>query len=286
MSWTGSAVGHRQPTPKYATIRALSQSIGGLKRVRRPTWTSRIAAGLFARALVRHDRDRAPGLEQDVLADRSWHHGPARVGGQHDELCIRLSGRLDDHLSGKPRRDADLGLPGFITEFVVDRGAQFRLGGGLLFPLGVHCAAREAAYRAERQFIGGHGDEGRLPPAGFLCSEPQRRLGGLRAVHSDDNGHVHPRPCLPEPTSVRGGAIVSRDLPSALIPNMASITPPMIMMPPPTRYPMARLARLLPLPISTPKKAGPTAPTIWASAKNTASASALISIGKISLTVR
>jgi hypothetical protein len=98
------------------------------------------------------------------------------VGGQHDELRLRLAGRLDDHLSGKPRRDADLGLPGFITELMVERGAQFRLDGGLLFPLGVHCAAREAAHRAERQFIGGHRDEGRLPPAGFLCSEPQRRL--------------------------------------------------------------------------------------------------------------
>ena len=49
---------------------------------------------------------------------------------------------------------------------------------------------------------------------------------------------------------------------------------------------MARLARLPPLPISTPSKAGPAAPTTWAMAKNTASASALISIGKISLTVR
>ena len=54
------------------------------------------------------------------------------------------------------------------------------------------------------------------------------------------------------PTSVRGGAIDSRDLPSASIPSTASITPPRIMMPPPTRYPMARSARLEPLPISVP----------------------------------
>src|SRR6201998_1298612 len=139
MSWTAPPWGIGQPTPKYATIRALSNpSAVGSAAVRRPTWRSRIAAGLFVRALVRHDRDRAPGLEQDVLADRSGHHGPARVGGQHDELRMRLAGRLDDHLSGKPRRDADIGLPGFITEFMVDRGAQFRLDGGLLFPLGVH----------------------------------------------------------------------------------------------------------------------------------------------------
>ena len=59
-------------------------------------------------------------------------------------------------------------------------------------------------------------------------------------------------PGYPESTSVRGGAISSRDLPSALIPSQASTMPPMIMMTPPTRYPMARLARLLPLPISTP----------------------------------
>jgi hypothetical protein len=111
-----------------------------------------------------------------------------RVGGQHEELRLRLAGCLDDHLSGKPRRDADLSLPGFITEFMVDCGAQFRLDGGLLFPLGVHCAAGEAPDRAERQFIGGHRDEGRLPPAGFLCSEPQRRRGCIRAVHSYDNG--------------------------------------------------------------------------------------------------
>src|ERR1700683_2420440 len=107
MSWTAPPWGLGQPTPKYATIRALSQIH---RRVGAPL--SRIAAGLFVRALVRHDRDRAPGLEQDVLADRSGHHGPARVGGQHDELRMRLAGRLDDHLSGKPRRDADLSLPG------------------------------------------------------------------------------------------------------------------------------------------------------------------------------
>jgi hypothetical protein len=53
-------------------------------------------------------------------------------------------------------------------------------------------------------------------------------------------------------TSVRGAATSSRDLPSALIPNAISTSPPMIMMPPPTMYPMVSPVRLVPLPISTP----------------------------------
>ena len=239
----------------FPLVRSLPAMPGSSLRVRPES--SGILAGLFARilarALVRHERDRAPGLEQNILADRSGHHGPARVGGQDNELRVRLAGRLDDHAPSEPRRDAHAGLTGFSTEFVVDSGAQFRLGGGPLFRLGMHRAAREAARRADRQFVGGHRDQGRLPPPGFLRSEPQGRLGCLRIVHSDDDGHVHSPPGFTfAPTSVRGGATASRDLPSALIPSTASMTPPRIMMPPPTRYPMARLARLEPLPISAP----------------------------------
>jgi hypothetical protein len=49
---------------------------------------------------------------------------------------------------------------------------------------------------------------------------------------------------------------------------------------------MVRPVRLEPLPISRPYRIGAIAPKIWAMAKNVAMASARISIGKISLTVR
>ncbi len=53
-------------------------------------------------------------------------------------------------------------------------------------------------------------------------------------------------------TTVSGAAICSSGLPSASMPNTISTSPPMIMMPPPTTYPMASPVRLAPLPISTP----------------------------------
>ena len=54
------------------------------------------------------------------------------------------------------------------------------------------------------------------------------------------------------PTAVSGKAMSSKDLPSALMPQASSTSPPMIMMPPPTRYPMVRPVRSVPLPISAP----------------------------------
>ena len=54
------------------------------------------------------------------------------------------------------------------------------------------------------------------------------------------------------PTAVSGKAMSSKDLPSALMPQTSSTSPPMIMMPPPTRYPMVRPARSVPPPISAP----------------------------------
>ena len=57
--------------------------------------------------------------------------------------------------------------------------------------------------------------------------------------------------CL-APTAVSGKAMSSKDLPSALMPQASSTSPPMIMMPPPTRYPMVRPVRSVPLPISAP----------------------------------
>ena len=53
-------------------------------------------------------------------------------------------------------------------------------------------------------------------------------------------------------TTVSGAAICSSGLPSASMPNTISTSPPMIMMPPPTTYPMASPVRLEPSPISTP----------------------------------
>jgi hypothetical protein len=176
-------------------------------------------------------------------------------GGEHDELGVCLAGRLDDHASGKSRRYAQFRLHGLVVELLVDGGAEFRLGSGPLLPFGMHRRTREAADRADRRLVRAHRDERCLPPAGLLCSQPQRLLGGLGVIHSYDNGHTHSLlwgVLAAVSTSVRGGAICSRDLPSALMPISASTTPPIIMMPPPTRYPMARLARLPPLPISTP----------------------------------
>jgi len=54
------------------------------------------------------------------------------------------------------------------------------------------------------------------------------------------------------PTAVSGKAMSSKDLPSVLMPQASSTSPPMIMMPPPTRYPMVRPARSVPPPISAP----------------------------------
>src|SRR5260370_24952883 len=68
------------------------------------------------------------------------------------------------------------------------------------------------------------------------------------------------------------------------MPRKISTSPPMIMTPPPIRYPMVSPARWEPLPISAPNRIGPLAPKTWAMAKNTAMASARISTGKISLT--
>ncbi len=62
--------------------------------------------------------------------------------------------------------------------------------------------------------------------------------------------------------------------------------PPAIMMAPPMTYPMNRRDGSWPAPISAPNKMGPTAPKTWAMAKNTAIASARISAGKVSETVR
>jgi outer membrane protein TolC len=59
-------------------------------------------------------------------------------------------------------------------------------------------------------------------------------------------------PGLLDPTAVSGKAMSSKDLPSALMPQTSSTSPPMIMMPPPTRYPMVRPARSVPPPISAP----------------------------------
>ena len=61
------------------------------------------------------------------------------------------------------------------------------------------------------------------------------------------------QPRLVQPSiTVSGAAICSSGLPSASMPNTISTSPPMIMMPPPTTYPMASPVRLAPLPISTP----------------------------------
>src|SRR5260370_29900355 len=90
----------------------------------------------------------------------------------------------------------------------------------------------------------------------------------------------------PELTSVSGRATCSSGLPSASMPRKISTSPPMIMTPPPIRYPMVSPARWEPLPISAPNRIGPLAPKTWAMAKNTAMASARISTGKISLTGR
>ena len=40
-----------------------------------------VVVRFFVFAVVGHDRDGAVGFEQDVLADRSRHHGHARPGG-------------------------------------------------------------------------------------------------------------------------------------------------------------------------------------------------------------
>jgi uncharacterized membrane protein len=71
-----------------------------------------------------HDRDGAPGFEQDVLADHSRHRGHARPGGEHDELGVCLAGRLDDDASGKSCQNAQLGLRGLVAEFLVKRGTE------------------------------------------------------------------------------------------------------------------------------------------------------------------
>jgi hypothetical protein len=94
-------------------------------------------------------------------------------------------------ITGKSRRNAQFGLPGLVAEFLVDGGAEFRLGSGPLLPSGMHRRTREAADRADRRLVRAHRDERCLPPAGLLCSQPQRLLGGLGVIHSYDNGHIH-----------------------------------------------------------------------------------------------
>jgi len=63
---------------------------------------------------------------------------------------------------------------------------------------------------------------------------------------------VYLAPASLAPTAVSGKAMSSKDLPSALMPQASSTSPPMIMMPPPTRYPMVRPVRSVPPPISAP----------------------------------
>ena len=87
-------------------------------------------------------------------------------------------------------------------------------------------------------------------------------------------------------TAVSGRAICSSSLRSAATPSSSSTMPPTIMRPPPMAYPMNSRDGLLPAPMSAPNRIGPTAPNTWAIAKNTAIASARISTGKVSLTVR
>src|ERR1700689_300631 len=148
--------------------------------------------GLFPGALARDDGDRAPGLEQNVLAYRSGHRRHAGPGGEHDELRVRLAGRLDDHVPGKTLGDAQIGLGRLIAEFVVDGGVKRRLGIGPLLSFGVLRGGRIAADRGQRRLVRAHRDQWGLPPAGFLGREPQRRPGARRVVHSYDNGHVDP----------------------------------------------------------------------------------------------
>ena len=62
--------------------------------------------------------------------------------------------------------------------------------------------------------------------------------------------------------------------------------PPITMITPPMTYPITSPVRSVPSPMSQPKKNGPIAPKTWAMAKKTAIASARISMGHVSLTVR
>ena len=58
---------------------------------------------LDAGAVTRDEHDGALGFEKDVLADRPGQQGFARAGRQHDQLGIRLAGRLDDDAAGESR---------------------------------------------------------------------------------------------------------------------------------------------------------------------------------------
>jgi hypothetical protein len=104
------------------------------------------------------------------MADCSGYRGLSCSGSEHDELRMRLAGRLDDHMSSKSCGYAQVGLRRLITEFIADGSAKCRLGSGPLLPFGVFRGSRIAADRGEWRFVCGYRDEGGLAPASFLGS--------------------------------------------------------------------------------------------------------------------
>lgn len=111
---------------------AVEPEDGGGMVPARPARTagSRIAARLFVSALTRDDRDRTPSLQQDVLADGSWHRGHAGPGSKDNELRMRPTGRIDDRASGKSGRNAQVGMCPLLTELIIDGLPKCRLGIG------------------------------------------------------------------------------------------------------------------------------------------------------------
>jgi hypothetical protein len=75
------------------------------------------------------------------MADCSGYRGLSCSGSEHDELRMRLAGRLDDHMSSKSCGYAQVGLRRLITEFIADGSAKCRLGSGPLLPFVCFAAA-------------------------------------------------------------------------------------------------------------------------------------------------
>jgi hypothetical protein len=113
-------------------------------------------------------------------------------GRQHNQLRMRLARRLDDDTSGKSFGDAQVGVGRRVAEFIIDGGTKRRLGIGPLLCEGVLRGGRMATRWGYGRLVRGHRDQGGMPPASFLRSEPERRPGCRGVVHSHDNGHVDP----------------------------------------------------------------------------------------------
>ena len=75
---------------------------------------------LDAGAVTRDEHDGALGFEKDVLADRPGQQGFAGAGRQHDQLGIRLAGRLDDDAADESRGNPQVCLSRLITKLLVD----------------------------------------------------------------------------------------------------------------------------------------------------------------------